>query len=99
MFSRFAAADAADSAFRGKAISLVMTGGVVAAVAGPQLARWSRDLLSPALFAGSFVVIVGLWLAALLLLRFADLPRPGELERRPAGRPLAVIVRQPTFVV
>ena len=99
MFYRFAAADAADPAFRGKAISLVLTGGVVAAVAGPQLARWSRDLFQPALFAGCFVAIAGLWLAALLLLQLVDIPRPSELERRAGGRPLAAIVRQPAFVV
>ena len=99
MFYRFAAADAADSAFRGKAISLVLTGGVVAAVAGPQLARWSRDLFQPALFAGCFAVIAGLWLAALLLLQLVDIPRPGELERRAGGRPLSAIVRQPAFAV
>ena len=99
MFYRFAAADAADSAFRGKAISLVLTGGVVAAVAGPQLARWSRDLFQPALFAGCFAVIAGLWLAALLLLQLVDIPRPGDYERRAGGRPLAAIVRQPAFAV
>jgi len=99
MFYRFAAADAADPTFRGKAISLVLTGGVVAAVAGPQLARWSRDLFQPALFAGCFVAIAGLWLAALLLLQLVDIPRPSELERRAGGRPLAAIVRQPAFVV
>ena len=42
LFYRFAAADTASDAFRGKAISLVVTGGVLAAFAGPELAIWSR---------------------------------------------------------
>ncbi|MEI8145407.1 MAG: MFS transporter, partial [Alphaproteobacteria bacterium] len=48
---RFAAADTASDAFRPKAISWVLTGGVVAGVIGPQLVVWTKDLLPPVLFA------------------------------------------------
>jgi predicted MFS family arabinose efflux permease len=41
---RFAAAEIADEAFRSKAISLVLAGGVVSAVFGAEVAKWSRDL-------------------------------------------------------
>ena len=43
---RFAAAEIADEAFRSKAISLVLAGGVVSAVFGAEVAKWSRDLSS-----------------------------------------------------
>ena len=46
--------------FKPKAISLVLAGGVVAAVAGPELAKWSRDLFAPVLFAGSYLAIAAL---------------------------------------
>src|SRR5436305_2256136 len=53
---RFAAADGASAAYRPKAVSWVMAGGVVAGVPGPQLVRWAVDIWPPYLFAFSFVV-------------------------------------------
>ncbi len=99
LFYRFAAADTASEAFRARAISLVMAGGVVAAVCGPELAKWSRDWFQGAPFAGAYLSIVGLALASLVVLRFIDIPRLTVEERRGSGRPLAVITRQPVFVV
>lgn len=98
-FYRFAAADNAVPAERARAISYVLTGGVVAAIAGPELARWSKDWLAPVFFAGCFVSILGLQLAALVLMRFLDIPRLSAAERRQSGRPIAVIARNPAFVI
>ena len=84
---RFAAAEIADEAFRSKAISLVLAGGVVSAVFGPETAKWSRDLFAPVLFAGCYAMIVGLCLAAAVLLYFVDLPKPAPRSwRGAAGR-------------
>ncbi|WP_119458322.1 MFS transporter [Rhodospirillaceae bacterium SYSU D60014] len=99
LFYRFAAADAADERFRSRAISFVMAGGVVAAVSGPELAKWSRDLFEPVIFAGCFLVIAVLWLVAALLLQIVDIPRLTAEERRQSGRPLGEIARQPVFLV
>ncbi len=41
---RFAAAEVASDRFRSRAISLVIGGGVVAAFAGPEIAKWTHDL-------------------------------------------------------
>src|SRR5207237_10741770 len=57
---RFAASEIADEGFRTKAISLVLAGGVVWAVFGPETAKWSSELFAPVLFAGCYVVIVAL---------------------------------------
>src|SRR3981189_2549276 len=51
---RFAAADGASAAYRPKAVSWVMAGGVFAGVLGPQLVQWTMDLWPPYLFAASF---------------------------------------------
>ena len=98
-FYRFAAADTAKPDFESKAISLVLAGGVIAAVLGPNLAKWARDLFEPVMFAGSYAAIAVLWLIPLVLLFFIDIPRPSVEERKQSGRPLVVIMRQPVFVV
>ncbi|MGB9044391.1 MAG: MFS transporter, partial [Pseudolabrys sp.] len=51
MSYRFAAADTASDAYRPKVVSWVLAGGVFAAVLGPQLVIFTKDLLSPHLFA------------------------------------------------
>lgn len=96
---RFAAAEAADDAFRPKAISLVLGGGVVAAVCGAELAIWSRDLLDPAIYAGCFVVIMVLNAVSVFLLQFLRIPPLTKAEQQERGRPLLEIVRQPTYIV
>lgn len=82
-YYRFAVADQAEDATRGKAISLVLAGGVLAAFLGPGLATATRDLLTPVIFMGSYVAIIGLNFAAVMLLGFLRLPRsPGGEARR-----------------
>jgi MFS family permease len=98
-FYRFAAADIADEGFRAKAISLVLAGGVVAAVLGAPLLLWSRPMFAEAEYAGCFIVIMGLGVATFVVLQLTTIPRPSEAERRDRGRPMADIVRQPVVIV
>ncbi len=97
-YYRFAAAEVVDEERRSRAISLVMAGGVVAAVAGAQLAAWSKDWLAHA-FAGSFVCIALVQGAILLVLLFTWLPRPQAEELGDQGRPLGEIARRPAFAL
>ena len=100
VFYRFAAADAADAAFRGRAISLVLAGGVVAGIFGPTLSQWSRAMFPEYIFAGCYGVIVLLYAGVLVLLPAAQTPPVlSREERRQSGRPLAVILRQPVAIV
>ncbi len=94
---RFAAADGASPAFRPKALSWVMAGGVFAGVIGPQLVTWTMDLWSPNLFVVSYLAQAGVALLAMGVLSGVDLPPPARAA--PAGRPLAEIVRQPRFLI
>lgn len=96
---RFAAAEAADDNFRAKAISLVLGGGVVAAVVGGELAKWSVDLLDPVLYAGCFIVIMILNAISALQLQMLRIPPLSKEERAAGGRPLLEIVRQPTYLI
>ena len=98
-YYRFAAAEVVEEAQRSRAISLVMAGGVVAAVAGAQLAAWSRDWLAPHIFAGSFVCIAAVQGAILVVLVFARLPKPQTEELQDQGRPLREIALRPDFAL
>ena len=97
-YYRFAAAEVVTEDFKSRAISLVLAGGVIAAVLGPSLADRSKDLLAPHLFAGSFAVMAALQGIVLTLLAFVRIPRP-ETEALHGGRPMSEIARQPKFVV
>src|SRR3984893_9678497 len=94
---RFAAADGASAAYRPKAVSLVMAGGVFAGVLGPQLVQWTMDIWPPYLFAFSFVVQAMVALIAMAVLAGVDAPKPAATDLH-LGRPLFAIVRQPRFI-
>ncbi|CAD6511066.1 Riboflavin transporter RfnT [Paraburkholderia kirstenboschensis] len=99
-YYRLAAADAVGLEAKSRAISTVLTGGVVAAVCGPLLAAWSKDWLAPVTFAGSYALVTGLGLASivLLMLLYRDMaPAPAVAGTHDAARPLGEIVRQPIF--
>ena len=98
-FYRFAAAEVADDAFRARAISLVLAGGVVAAMLGPALGRLGGPLLKPE-FTGSFLLLtVSASVAAALMLGLR-VPQPQPPGRGDATvRPLIAIVREPTYLV
>src|SRR3982074_2257768 len=94
---RFAAADGASAAYRPKAVSWVMAGGVFAGVLGPQLVQWTMDIWPPYLFAFSFAVRAAVALIAMAVLAGVDAPKPAPADLR-GGRPLFEIVRQPRFI-
>ncbi|WP_136067176.1 MFS transporter [Modicisalibacter radicis] len=95
---RFAAVEAAPPALRDRAIGLVMGGGVLAAFLGPWLARTSRELTEVP-FLGSFLGLGLLYALALALLAFTRLPPAQRTHGEGPARPLAEILRQPTFIV
>jgi MFS family permease len=94
---RFAAADGASVAYRPKALSWVMAGGVFAGVLGPQLVQWTMEIWPPYLFAFSFVVQAGVALVAMAVLSGVDAPKPAPSDLH-GGRPLFEIARQPRFI-
>ncbi|MFN3132222.1 MFS transporter [Roseibium sp.] len=97
---RFAAADTASDAFKPKAISWVLAGGVLAGVVGPQTVIATKDMFAPILFAGTYVAQAGLALIAMFLLVFIKIPKPPRQSHKQAGgRPLAQIMKQPRFIV
>ncbi|MGI9408622.1 MAG: MFS transporter, partial [Hyphomicrobiaceae bacterium] len=98
-YYRFAAADAADEAYRPKAISLVMAGGVVAGLLGPQTAKYAVDWLEPVMFAGVYVMVAVYSMLAFVAVQGLRIPGLTVEERNAGGRPLLQIARQPTYIV
>ncbi len=97
---RFAATDSAPVAWRPVAVSRVLVGGLAAAVIGPQVVIWTRDLWVAAPFAGSFVGQAALALLALPVLLLLRAPPPApEPAGGGKGRPLREIMAQPRFIV
>jgi MFS family permease len=94
---RFAAADGASAAYRPKAVSWVMAGGVFAGVLGPQLVQWTMDIWPPYLFAASFAAQAVVALVAMAVLAGVDAPKPAPSDLH-GGRPLSMIARQPRFI-
>ena len=100
-FYRFAAAEAALPENKAKAISLVMAGGILSAVMGPEIAKATRDLFSPSLFAGCYAAIAALSVFTAFFMQTAALKKPApKTKAAPADeRPLAEIMGQPRFIV
>lgn len=98
-FYRFAAGEVVDEAFKPRAISLVLAGGIVAALAGPMLGRLGAPLFEPH-YVGSFVLlaIVSAMGAGVLLGLRMPAPRQEATEAL-AGRPWQAIVSQPAYLV
>ncbi|MES3010859.1 MAG: MFS transporter [Pseudomonadota bacterium] len=95
---RFAAAELSAPAWREKAVSLVMAGGLIGAVAGPNLASATRNVLAVP-FAGAYIALAGVALLAMGLMAFIHFPALPPAQKSQGGRPLAEIVRQPVFIV
>lgn len=98
-FYRFAAVDTASDAFRPKAISWVMAGGLLSAVVGPQLVKVTADEMAVP-FLGSYLAVIVLNLAGSFLFFALDIPKPKPpAEGSPLGRTRAELIRNPTILV
>lgn len=98
---RFAAADNAPAFFKARAISMVMAGGIVTAILGPQIVILTREMFAPIMFAGAFASMIGLALVGTLILSFLRLPKSASVKTETYGepaRPLRDIICQPRFV-
>ncbi len=98
-FYRFAAADTASAAFRPKAISYVMAGGLMSAVLGPQLVKVTAEaMVIP--FLGTYLAVAGINLLGAVLFLFLDIPRPPlPAVDAPRGRSRRELLATPRIAV
>jgi MFS family permease len=97
-YYRFAAADVASAEFRPQAISLVMAGGIVGGILGPELSKHTIDLAQPTfLLTYASLLVFGLLAAAIV--SQLQVPPTKESSSDAPARDLGEIVRQPRFAV
>lgn len=98
-FYRFAAADTASDAFRPKAISYVMAGGLASAVIGPQLSKLTSDtFVIP--FLGTYLTVMAINAVGVLLFAFLDIPKPApQSVDAPVGRSRLELLKTPRVAV
>ncbi len=99
-YFRFAAADMASEEFKPKAISLVLAGGLVSAIIGPEIVRQTADAIGSTQYAGAFLAVMVINVVGSFGLFFLDIPtsepKPKGVQ---VGRPVRQILRQPTAFV
>ena len=98
-FYRFAAADTASEAFRPKAISYVMAGGLASALIGPQLVKvTAQSIVVP--FMGTYLAIIVINVLGSALFLALNIPKPETRSAdAPIGRSRWEIMKTPTVAV
>ena len=94
---RFAVAESVPKERLGRSLSVLMLAGVVAAYIGPKLATELQSAMSVHLYAGSFLGLTGLMIAAAGVLTFYVPNTPVSATQGGDGRPLLEIAKQPNF--
>jgi len=96
-YYRYAAADGVPVALRPKAISLVLAGGLAAALMGPEIARRTVELVPEALYAGCFFTAAVVQLISIPILAGLKIEVPSH--KAGGGRPIGAFLRMPVYVV
>lgn len=98
-FYRFAAAESSDADTKSIAISWVLTGGVVAAVAGTVIASRTSDYFPQYVFAGSYAATAFLALANIAVIAMLHLPKQSVSAVSGPARPWSELLQQPRLIV
>jgi MFS family permease len=98
-FYRFAAAEAADEGSKSIAISWVLTGGVVAAIAGTLISNYTSELIPSHSFAGSYAAAIILALLNMAVVSRLVIPKPSAEVTAGPKRTWLELLRQPKLIV
>ncbi len=98
-YFRFVASEISLPKDRNTAISYVLVGGIAAAIIGPNLAIYSKDLFNTS-FVGSFVTVFILYTLNVINFSSMQLPAAEIIDKsKQISRPLIEIIKQPVFIV
>jgi len=96
---RFAAAELTHISLRDKAISWVLAGGILGAVAGPNLAALTKDSFDTP-FLGAYLTLTVAGILGLIVMNFIHFPDEVAVKKSlPAGRSTMELLRQPVFLI
>lgn len=91
---RFAAIEGCEKQLHSQAISLVMAGGVLAAVLGPNLAVWGEGLFSSRQYLGAFALLILLYILTAFIIFVIPLQKPTSLDLQQEGRSYRELFKQ-----
>jgi MFS family permease len=93
---RFAAAEVADQHAKARAISLVLAGGVLAAIVGPEMVKRTNALIPDHIFLATYLYLPLLPILTAILLSFVKVPPAQKKIGIPV--PFRVIFARPNFI-
>jgi len=96
-FYRYAAADNVSNNQKSKAISLVLAGGIIAAVVGPEVSRYSFDLLPDYIYLATYLLAALIQILNFIILIFIKIKKPEARAQK--LRPLSDILMQQTLII
>lgn len=95
---RFAAADASPHNFKAQAISLVLAGGLVGGIIGPESSKITIEWFSTK-FLGAYLGLIVFMILVILVLQQLRIPREEHSTTQEPARPWQALVMQPKFAV
>lgn len=96
---RFVAPELTHSSLKEKAVSIVLAGGLIGGILGPNLSSWSKNIFD-AQFMGAYLILAIAGLLGIVVMQFIDFPDDYRTNQAThTGRPLKEIILQPPFLV
>jgi len=95
---RFAAMESVPPELAPKATSVLLFGGILAAVVGPEIAVRGQHMLTTE-FAGSYLLLAGIYLLGIIVISFYQETAMGDDQQVLRGRPLMQIIRSPVVML
>lgn len=92
---RFAAVENAKAGQQANAVSLVMAGGILAAILGPNLAIWAKSDAAGQQYLNAFLILLGLYVLTLILIAALPIRTFTSSEQTGEVRSYAALFKQP----
>ena len=96
-FYRYAAADNITTKLKSKAISLVLAGGLIAAIVGPEVSRYSFDFFPDYIYLATYLCAALIQMFNFGILIFVEIKKPNPLKV--SIRPLSKILMRKTVII
>ncbi len=95
---RFAAAESVEKSKVPKAISIILLGGIASALIGPNIANYTKDIISEYLYVGSYVALAFLTFIPTIFLLFYKNTSKLKVNIKYSGRSYLELISQPRFL-